>query len=242
MRYHHQNLTDGVLPLWRHGRAWLWRLHWGWGVFHPSSLLLLGLGRDGMCIYLRAFHFYLTWGDTESERGRWEIWWSDGALRIEHPWVRQDGWDRRDPWWKHALRIPVVDWLLGKVRYESVAEAPVEVFVPMPEGCYRAIATPSTRTWRRRSYWPMRRVRDVSIEIPGGIPFSGKGENSWDCGDDGLFGLGGDNIEDAIANCVRSVLRSRRRHGHDSAMTGAAPAIVLNDARFQREQLGEAQP
>lgn len=229
-RYHHQNLTDGKLPLWRYGRAWWGRLHWGWNLFWPTSLLLFGIGRRGCCLYLRWFGFYLQWSPSDDfcDRGRWEISWHGGCLWLEHPWVRQDGWCRDDPWWRKQCVLHVVDWLIGRDRCETTKGQPVEVFVPMPEGCYRAIATPETYVWRRRFYVPLRRRDDVRLDIPGGIPFSGKGENSWDCGDDGLFGCGGDTIEDAIAQAVKSVLRARRRYGHDSKGTGRAPAVVLN--------------
>lgn len=228
-RYHHQNLTDGKLPLWRYGRAWWGRLHWGWHAFHRTELLSVSVRKWGFSIYLRAFGFYF--GDNRDyseERGRWQISWNDGCLWLEHPWVRQDGWVRSDPWWKKMAVLHVVDWLLGRSRCEHTTGKPVEVFVPLPEGSYRAIATPETYVWRRRFYVPLRRRDDVRLDIPGGIPFSGKGENSWDCGDDGLFGCGGDTIEDAIAQAVKSVLRARRRYGHDSKGTGRAPAVVLN--------------
>jgi hypothetical protein len=71
-------------------------------------------------------------------------------------------------------------------------------------------------------------VRDgVKLDIPGGIPHNGKGENSWDCGDDGLWGCGGDTVEEAIGHAVSSVLRSRRRYGHDSHGTGREPVHVV---------------
>lgn len=240
--YHHQNLTDGRLPLWRHGRAW-WRcLNWGWSIFHKHDLLLAGIGRRGFCLYLRWFGFYLTWSrrDDFADRGRWEVAWSDGALRLEHPWVRQDGWCRSDPWWKQAIRLPIVDWLIGRDRCETVQGAPVDVFVPLPEGSYRAVATPETRTWRRRWYWPLRRREDVRLDIPGGIPFAGKGENSWDLDDDGLFGCGGDSIEDAIGQAVESVLRYRRRRGHDAHGTGRQPLKVCNPLKEPAPAAGGA--
>jgi hypothetical protein len=59
--------------------------------------------------------------------------------------------------------------------------------------------------------------RSFSLDIVGGIPVEGKGENSWDCGMDGVFGTSGKTVEDAVANCVRSVTRMRNQYGgpHD---------------------------
>ena len=230
-RYHHQNLTDGRLPLWRHGRLWWGRLHVEWSMFRRVGMWSATLRRRGFTAYAGWFGLHVQFSRHESAGAILfgvSAW--DGLIEIEHPWVRENDWCRRDPWWRRSVRLRVCDWLLGPVRYESSKGEPFEVFVPMPEGSYRATATPKTAVWRRR--FGIRKQHDeVWLDIPGGIPFSGKGENSWDCGDDGLWGIGGDTVEDAIANAVRSALRSRGRYGHDSKRTGEQPAIVLNPAK-----------
>ncbi len=141
-------------------------------------------------------------------------------------------WRRDDPWWRKDIVLHVVDWLIGRARCTTTKGEPSRVVIPMPEGSYLANATTESRVWRRRWYWPDRRHDSVWIDIPGGIPHSGKGENSWDCGDDGLFGTGGDTLEEAIANVVRSVLKSRRRYGHDSKATGRTPSVILNEKQY----------
>ncbi len=125
----------------------------------------------------------------------------------------------------------MVDWVLGRAHCDVTKGEPFAVYIPMPEGSYKATATPETYIWRRRFYVPTRRRDSVSLNIEGGIPHAGKGENGWDCGDDGLWGISGETTEKAIANAVESVLKSRRRYGHDSHNTGRAPALVLNEAR-----------
>lgn len=70
-----------------------------------------------------------------------------------------------------------------------------------------------TRGFQR---WFKRTGQEVTLNIPKGIPFAGKGENSWDCGDDGLFGIGGDSIDDAIRRAQEAVTERRRRYGHAS--------------------------
>jgi hypothetical protein len=234
VRYHHQNLTDGRLPLWRYGRAWWGALHWGWYCFHRTDLLLLSVRRWGFSVYLRGlfgFHFGVKDEDSD-ERGRWQVSWSDGSLRLEHPWCRQDGWDSRDPWWRNAIRLRFSDWIFGKWSYGGRVIETRDVLIPMPEGCYRAVAKHEIATWRRRFGIVWRRRDSWNIDIPGGIPFSGKGENSWDCGDDGLFGLGGGisvTLEERIGEIVASVLKSRSRHGHDAAGTGRVPLRIVNE-------------
>lgn len=97
--------------------------------------------------------------------------------------------------------------------------------VPMPEGNYPAQWTEVTHTTRYTK--PLGKVRDailgprssthVKIDVPGGIPVEGKGENSWDCGMDGIFGTSGPTVPEAVANCTRAALRYRERYGgpHD---------------------------
>lgn len=132
------------------------------------------------------------------------LWWE---FRKD-PWC----WSSSDPWYRSGCVDPK-RLLLGGARCETVKGETVDALVPMPEGCYPAKITKETRTWKRPR-WPWSRTRtDYRIDIEGGIPHMGKGENSWDCGEDGLWGTGGTSPENAIANAVESVLRSRNRHG-----------------------------
>lgn len=236
MRWHTQNLSYDRLPTWRHGRGWFGPFHFEWSLFRDTNLLLAGAWLGGVNAYARWFGLFFGWGDSERNRhGHWEVSWSDGSLRISHPWVRQMEWRSADPWWRKDMRLRVVDWLIGRTRCETIQRGVRAVVVPMPEGSYRAVAKSETRIWRRRWYWPELRRDSVTLDIPGGIPFAGKGENSWDCGDDGLFGTGGDTVEDAIANAVRSVLRSRRKYGHDSNGTGRTVVFAAHPSGEPRD-------
>lgn len=221
MSYHYQNLTDGKLPLWRSGRAWWWKIGWEWHLFRRYSALGVGAGSKHLSIRLPGFQLYVHSRDHDGwESRQFEVAVHDGCVWIEHPWIRSGGeWRRDDPWWKKQIVLHVSDWLLGRVRHESREIEHREVFVPMPEGCYRAKARREVSTWRRRWYVPAKTRDSWWVEIPGGIPFAGKGENSWDCGDDGLWGTGGTDgmtLEETIGCVVGSVLRSRKRYGHDS--------------------------
>ncbi len=139
---------------------------------------------------------------------RYSLWVGDFAS-----WSRTFPWCR---WWRQGS----FDFrnLLGKQTYRrwDVGNA-IEIQIPMPEGVYAALAQRETARWKRPLWFA--KVRDfVDVKIPKGIPFAGKGENSWDCGDDGLFGYGveGHSIEKAIGHGVESVLASRRKYGHAS--------------------------
>lgn len=237
-----QNLSEGKLPLWRHGRTWLFgsRVSVEWVVLGRCALGV-AVGSRGFSVRTPLASLYVSSTRRDPFESReLDVYWHAGCLWISHPFERSGGWETRasDPWWRKAICLHVVDWLIGRARYEQVDGEPFEALVPMPEGSYRAIAQPRRSTWCRRWYWPQRTETSVWLTIPGGIPHAGKGENSWDCGDDGLFGIGGATLEDAIANAIRSSLRSRRRHGHDSKGTGTAAAVIVNGPRFQTEASG----
>lgn len=133
-------------------------------------------------------------------------------------WAKWGEWCSADPWWVRGLSFNIPDAVLGRAQFsrETLSEA-IAIQIPMPEGVYKAAAKRERCTWKRPRWFAHSRT-SVSVDIPKGIPFAGKGENSWDCGDDGLFGYGvdGESIEKAIAYGVESVLTSRRRYGHAS--------------------------
>jgi hypothetical protein len=140
--------------------------------------------------------------------------------------AREGEWSRDQPWWRE-VKFGAAD-LWGRTRSEKLVEDSGECVIPMPEGVYPA-------TWERAHYershvrWPgtwLDRVKPsgnrstVSIrDVPGGIPHWGKGDNSWDCGMDGGFGIHGgfQTVEAAIGAMVESSLRDRRKYGgpHD---------------------------
>lgn len=227
-----QNLTDGRLPTWRYGRTWWWKWEICWKA--PGERIGASIRWLGFSIRAFLFELYVSPRRRSSLGRELDVYWMDGCLWIHHPFERDGGmeWRSTDPWWRKAVCLHVVDWLIGRPKYSERRSQEFVTYIPMPEGCYLATATPSRCEWRRRWYWPTRVVDSVWLEIRGGgIPHSGKGENSWDCGDDGLCGIGGTSLEDAIANAVKSALLDRRRYGHDSRRTGSVPSIVVNEPK-----------
>lgn len=150
----------------------------------------------------------------------WEVW---------HP---ENEHKRGTPWWRYRY-VDVRRLIAGRTAHEYVDEPIGGVLVPMAEGPYQATAKRTTTTTRHVRFpgtWVDRligpRVRSyVDLSIEGGIPSWGKGENSWDCGMDGTFGVSGSTIEEAVGNAVSSTMRDRERYGgpHDlpRAMTVA---------------------
>lgn len=232
---------------WSHGRMWLRRADWThdrrcsavraeWvvpaGRWHWSITVGGGdSGRDaGFCFTIPfLLTLYVTVEDvfamyafgSDFDRGHDReigisvhdraIWW--------HFWVgTMASWSRKYPWcrWWRQGSFHFAS-LLGKETHRCEAlKRDIPLLIPMPEGVYRAVAKIERRTWKRPLWFARVRV-SVDVTIPKGIPFQGKGENSWDCGDDGLYGIGGDSIEGAIRCAQEAVSRSRQRYGPSSS-------------------------
>lgn len=129
-------------------------------------------------------------------------------------------WSRTDPWWRRQTINKHT--ILGRQRTETETLDSGTTSVPMPEGAYPALWTRTRHTshyvgrlgrLRDRVLGPRQSAPSIMLDIPGGIPVQGKGENSWDCGMDGIFGTSGRSIEDAVGNTVSAALRGRERYG-----------------------------
>lgn len=140
----------------------------------------------------------------------WALWWTI--------WHDDDCWDAKDPWYRRGS-LHLDDAILGHREYvcEQLGP-PIRTHVQMLEGAYPVtVQQQRQRWWRRRwPWWPCRFQRtsfDVRCDV--GIPFPGKGENSWDCGEDGLFGTAFDvsTVAEACAQYREVVLDYRRRYG-----------------------------
>lgn len=186
-----------------------------WDVCLPPVALYFGisgiLSRDwmhkhweyeGRQITFR-IHDYALW---------WDIWRDEMA-----------GWDRSVPKWRQGC-FHFDEFLLGKTKHSERELSFHDVLIPMPEGGYPATVRLLEGTWKRSRWFP-HRVLLADVKMKKHIPFPGKGENSWDCGEDGLYGLHTQarNVEDAIAATVKSALRSRRRYGSGVMMKYPAP-------------------
>lgn len=136
------------------------------------------------------------------------LWWS-----ICHT---SDSRSRQTPRWRHG-RWNVVDQLLGERTVDRTLLSETEVDVPLQEGTYRwRIRLEETRLSRARWRTEVLRTFEAEPARPGQqIPTPGKGENSWDCGPDALFGLSGQagTLDEAVARIVAAVLRNRLRYG-----------------------------
>lgn len=136
----------------------------------------------------------------------WDVRFKLGGSPLE--------WSRKQPWY-WDWHCDLVDLTFGRTRYTAEQLDAFAIAIPMPEGTYAASVKVERAEWRRPR-WPFlwRRRVSATVDIPGGIPFPGKGENSWDCGMDGLFGMGSVHTEPAgiVADVQRAVFESRERY------------------------------
>lgn len=148
------------------------------------------------------------------------VWWSLWHSTME--------WSNKTPRWRNG-NFNFVDWLLGEHKHEEkVIMESTPIKIPMPEGVYDGTLKMIHQTWKRRWGWFRQERTSVEIEIPMGVPFSGKGENSYDCGDDATYSLSfsidtkqyinlDSQIRHSINYFVKSIAETRRRYGLPSA-------------------------
>jgi hypothetical protein len=137
-------------------------------------------------------------------------------------WAIEGSWSRDQPWWyEKAFNYSRIAF--GRTKTDERVVDSGACLVPMPEKNYPASF--EIVEYVNRYQRPLGRLRDRALGArrhwsttitPGEpIPVPGKGENSWDCGDDAFHSSssGGRNIDKAIAGLVESALSTRRRHG-----------------------------
>lgn len=225
----------------RHGRAWFhfgqgegWdakvlRVEWSLGGFDCALYVSLNGSEHEVLFHIAVplVSIYLAtnvswkwlWKKTGYDHWKlgfrifdWAFWWS--GFENEMSMSSKDKWYRR-------FCFHIDDFILGRKKYTKIVHGtPKRIWIPLPEGQYLAEAVYETATWKRRHwpFWPLTVVHQSTVvEVISwhGLPHEGKGENSWDCGTDGLFGYSsaGHDLEKAIAKGVESTLQSRKRYG-----------------------------
>ncbi|HEY9678656.1 MAG TPA: hypothetical protein V6C76_11645 [Drouetiella sp.] len=122
-------------------------------------------------------------------------------------------------WWQKTHVFHIDDFFLGKETYTSVEASEKKVVTfPMPEGMYECTMW-ATQSIRKRPRWfaKIQNWVEVSFENDQKPPrFAGKGENSWDQGDNGIWGtsFATESFFDAANKYVDMVLKYRKRYGN----------------------------
>lgn len=129
------------------------------------------------------------------------------------------------PGWEIKLRWPrVLDWTLGRSEHtvRIVAETPVRFQMDGRE-VEATVRVEARESRRPRWPWAYRKSLGSWIEVPKPPQFAGKGENSWDCGDDGIYGMGSRETSPAavVGDYIKAVLKNRERYGMPSELRAA---------------------
>jgi hypothetical protein len=191
---------------------------WTWALGFPPVAIWISF--DGFPAWKPMRKCIATWDNNRefwlTDQRESGVSFYDWRLSLK-PWAKSMEWCASDPWWVKGISFELRN-LLGKQRYaiETLREG-IPVVIPMPEGFYTGTAKVQRQTWKRPLWFQQTRI-STYIDVPKGIPFAGKGENSWDCDDDGLFGCGveGESVERAITHFREQVERSRKKNGEPS--------------------------
>lgn len=253
--YHHINYRDRLFH-----HAWWWnsfklsiasgkalRFEFTRGDSDDNGLLSLGLGFFSVWLtfplperFLLKRKCIATW-----DGGR-EFYLTDGRRYgfYFYEWAFVWSWhakvdesSARDPWWMRQY-IHIDDLFLGRSHCLTRDVLKVEgVWFKLGGKEFKmdSIAWEENKRFRAHipfSLWHQKYYRaEIKIENP--PLYSGKGENSWDCGDDGSYGLSWywegpsprwDNkaeiIPIAVEKYVKNVLHSAKKYGGSSSAQG----------------------
>ena len=223
-----------IVESWRHYRFWLGMkpcLHVELNLFSGRFNFAIGVGTgqdDDVSFRFAPLLFSLYIGLSSASLHRLTRWllagaWEgrntelsihDATIRLEL-WAPCMSWSSREPWWMR-WKLDIVETIFGRTQHTEREISRVETVIPMPEKSYPCLVVMKSEIWKRRRLpWASQKIVRAHIDCKEGVPHPGKGENSWDCGDDATFGLTcpAETVEQGIAKFVESVLRSRRRYG-----------------------------
>lgn len=133
-------------------------------------------------------------------------------------WANPFSWSNKIPRWRDGS-WSITDFFLGKMRPEREILSTHRFDIPMPEGTYPA--TIQLGVWhRRRARWFTEHIYTAEITPDAPVSKPGKGENSWDQGDDATFSMStpARTVEEAVANFIHDTLRTRIRRGWRNGM------------------------
>jgi hypothetical protein len=250
MRFHHHSSNENTFrekvigSKFFDGRYWLYlgrkQFNAEWSFFHRcrSHFALKvefghGDGDDGIMFHAAIpylFSVFLSFdgifgklfhGNVESrETG---IAFHNGSFWF-YPFAKTMSWASRDPWWSKSHSFDPVEFICGRNKYtEEDDRGWQDIEITMPEAKYKGKVRLYTGTWKNR--FRTKRISRAEIEMEEGIPFPGKGESEWDCGENCTWGMtcpAKDEVE-AISSMIEHVLRSRRNYGSRSSLFNYKP-------------------
>lgn len=187
-------------------------VEWGYGdgddgiMFHAAIPKLFSVFISFSGIFGKLFRY-------PNEPRETGFFFHDGTLFI-HPFSKVNSWHSKDKWWSKGFSFTLSEFLFGRWNYsEENDRGWQDIEITMPEGKYKGKLRLYTGKWKNR-FWS-KRIQRAEIEMEEGIPYPGKGENSWDCGEDASYGITCPAVDeaDAIAEMIKHVLSCRRKYG-----------------------------
>lgn len=240
IRWHSQNLntTCGkeTGSIWRYGRGWLWfgnnNIGLQWTFFKGGSTGInfdIG-GEDEFQFSIRLrplFGLYFSLSRLLPYK------WTHDWKWYDHGWGRetgisihdgtvwfnifsdQTGWSDQKRW--QEFNFGYVDFLLGRSQTSTEQIDAGEIVIAFPEGNYIVKYKQELRYWWRPR-WPFGRTARILFDLDmedNPIPVPGKGENSWDIGEDAIWSTGtsADTLAEAVGRLTQSVYRDRIKYG-----------------------------
>ena len=115
--------------------------------------------------------------------------------------------------WEKSLNL--ADLLFGRTEYLTEEIRKGEASIYLPEGKYDLKCRLYWGIWTRPRFPGKRWVKRCEIEPVRPIPIPGKGENSWDDGENASFGctLMARSINDAVSQYLASINETRLKYG-----------------------------
>ncbi len=132
----------------------------------------------------------------------WALWQTNGEWKSSQPW-----------WWEGSFHPK--DFLLGRQKYFETKMKFYNQSLYMPEGRYGVHVKAYIGNWKRPR-WPwIAKLPRYNLEYSPPIPIPGKGENSWDCGDDAIHSttITAITVFHALEDEKKSVIKGRRQYG-----------------------------
>ena len=146
-------------------------------------------------------------------------------------WHDDDGHLFGEGWPGLHASIEFMRVLFGKPRFTKKALGTARVLIPLPEGNYEATVTFWERRWQRARLPFSKVVFTADIKPDRPFPVEGKGENSWDIGEDAIYELSTEarTPSAAVVAAVRAVLADRQRHGVPESVKWTGGFITSRD-------------
>lgn len=131
-------------------------------------------------------------------------------------WTDPHSWRSSTPRWREGM-WHIAESVFGQHRYSDELLGDTQTAtVKMPEASYTVKCTPKRSMWT----WPRFKKPMVKnymeVEAESGIPVPGKGENSWDCGDDAIFSTAfeTDSVEEAARLFGERAMQRRKKYAN----------------------------